>query len=163
MNSNFERRSDFDLRDVDWKQPKLLLIVPIALIVFAAYSSIYTVQAESQGVVTRFGRYLKTVNPGLRFKMPFGIDHVDIVPVRRQMKQEFGFGTEGATNDYQFSNEQELERSMVTGDLNAAIVENLDCGQRCLFLRFPRSRHEYLIKQRAALTPSFQPIFFPSA
>jgi len=45
--------------------------------------------------------------------------------VRRQLKQEFGFATPGATNPYQFTDtrEQELERSMVTGDLNAASVE----------------------------------------
>ena len=55
--------------------------------------------------------------------MPFGIDDVSLVPVRRQLKQEFGFGTPGATNETQVSTEQEQERSMVTGDLNAATVE----------------------------------------
>ena len=88
-------------------------------------TTFYTVEAESQGVVLRFGRYLKTVEPGLRMRLPFGIDRVYRVPVRRQLKQEFGFGTPGATNPYQFTDtrEQELERSMVTGDLNAASVE----------------------------------------
>lgn len=123
MSSNFERRSDFDIRDINWKQPGFLLILPLLLLAFAAYTSVYTVQAESQGVVTRFGKFVKLVEPGLRFKFPLGIDHVQIVPVKRQLKQEFGFGTEGATNQYQSSSEQEAERSMVTGDLNAAIVE----------------------------------------
>ncbi|TWT84697.1 Modulator of FtsH protease HflK [Planctomycetes bacterium CA13] len=93
------------------------------LLVIFAYTSIYTVQAESQGVVLRFGKYVKTVDPGLRFKIPFGIDRVSVVPVKRQLKQEFGFGTEGALDATQFSSEQEEERSMVTGDLNAATVE----------------------------------------
>jgi membrane protease subunit HflK len=86
---------------------------------------IYKVEAEYQGVVLRFGKYLKTVNPGLQFKMPYGIDRVFHVPVERQLKQEFGFGTPGATNLRQSArnSEQELERSMVTGDLNAATVE----------------------------------------
>jgi modulator of FtsH protease HflK len=86
----------------------------------------YSVQAEFQGIVLRFGRYIKTVEPGLRFKLPLGIDHVELVPVRRQLKQEFGFGTPGATSSVQFAksrNEQEGERNMVTGDLNAATVE----------------------------------------
>ncbi|MEC7407316.1 MAG: FtsH protease activity modulator HflK [Planctomycetota bacterium] len=88
------------------------------------YTGIYTVQAESQGVVLRFGKYIKTVEPGLRFKIPFGVDHVSIVPVRRQLKQEFGFATvEGSTNPTQYSSEQSAERSMVTGDLNSATVE----------------------------------------
>ncbi len=47
------------------------------------------------------------------------------VEVKRQLQQEFGFGTPGATNRFQFtdSSEQEQEKSMVTGDLNAALVE----------------------------------------
>lgn len=116
---------DFDLRNVKFNPAHLLWAVPILLLVFLAYTSIYTVQAESQGVVLRFGKYIKTVEPGLRFKLPFGIDQVSIVPVRRQLKQEFGFGTSGATNPNQYSNdsEQDQERSMVTGDLNAATVE----------------------------------------
>lgn len=91
----------------------------------ALVSTFYTIEAESQGVVLRFGRYLKTVEPGLRLKLPFGMDRVYPVPVRRQLKQEFGFATPGATNPDQYTDtrEQEMERSMVTGDLNAASVE----------------------------------------
>jgi len=96
-----------------------------ALILVALFTMFYTVQAESQGVVLRFGKYIKTVDPGLRVKMPFGIDSVEIVPVRRQLKQEFGFGTAGATNPRQYSSSRswENEKNMVTGDLNAATVE----------------------------------------
>ena len=112
----------------DWSElerfgPLAVWLIPAILIALLLYTSIYTVQAESQGVVLRFGKYIKKVEPGLRFKLPFGIDTVSIVPVRRQLKQEFGFGTEGASNPTQFSSEQEEERSMVTGDLNTAEVE----------------------------------------
>lgn len=101
-------------------------IVILALLVWAGFSSVYTVPAESQGVVLRFGEFLETKDPGLQFKLPFGIDTVMVVPVQRQLKQEFGFGTSGASNPNQFSrsrSEQAAERSMVTGDLNAASVE----------------------------------------
>ncbi len=112
----------------DWSElerfgPLVVWLIPAILIALLLYTSIYTVQAESQGVVLRFGKFIKTVEPGLRFKLPFGIDTVSIVPVRRQLKQEFGFGTEGATNPTQYSSEQKEERSMVTGDLNTAEVE----------------------------------------
>ena len=88
-------------------------------------SLIYSVQAEEEGIVMRFGKYVKTVQPGLRFKLPFGIDRVEFVAVRRQLKQEFGFGTEGATNRSQLTSgsEQDQEKQMVTGDLNSALVE----------------------------------------
>ena len=89
------------------------------------HPSMYTVQAESEGVVLRFGKYHKTVDPGLRFKLPFGIDNVYVLPVRRQLKQEYGYGTAGGSNDSQFaeSRTRSREKSMVTGDLNAAEVE----------------------------------------
>lgn len=95
----------------------------VVLLIILAWTSYYTVQAESEGVVLRFGRYLKTVEPGLHFKLPFGIDQVTVLPTRRQLKLEFGFVTAGYTNNYQPSREGSEERSMVTGDLNAALVE----------------------------------------
>ncbi|MFK7738484.1 MAG: FtsH protease activity modulator HflK [Pirellulaceae bacterium] len=124
MSFNDRSGSALDLRDLDWRKlSMLLLIIPVILVLILIYTSIYTVQAEEQGVVLRFGKYIKTVDPGLRFKLPVGIDTVEIVPVKRQLKQEFGFGTQGSTNPDQTSSEQAEERSMVTGDLNAATVE----------------------------------------
>ncbi|WP_434783432.1 FtsH protease activity modulator HflK [Haloferula sargassicola] len=105
---------------------KAVLAAPVALLlVIGAWTSFYQVEAEEVGVVLRFGKYVGTTEPGLRFKMPFGIDRVQKVAVRRQMKQEFGFSTPGATYRFQASapQEQQLEMQMVTGDLNAALVE----------------------------------------
>ena len=96
------------------------------LVLWGAFTSIYTVETESQGVVLRFGDFTETTKPGLHFKLPFGIDQVYVLPVERQLKQEFGFATEGATNISQYSEypeERQFERSMVTGDLNTAVVE----------------------------------------
>jgi membrane protease subunit HflK len=88
------------------------------------WTGFYTVPAESEGVVQRFGGFLKTVPAGLQFKIPYGVDKVTIVPVKRQLKMEFGFESHAAvTNPFQESKEAALERAMVTGDLNAALVE----------------------------------------
>jgi membrane protease subunit HflK len=75
--------------------------------------------------VPRFGKNKKEVTPGLQFKVPLGIDTATIVPVKRQLKQEFGFKTPGARNQYQGSRSRNgnQETQMVTGDLNAALVE----------------------------------------
>ena len=107
-------------------RPSALVGVGIALVLaMGAVTAFYTVPAESEGVVLRFGRFIDTVPSGLHFKVPFGIDQVEIVPVKRQLKQEFGFGTRGATNPWQATSQNEWgdEKSMVTGDLNAAVVE----------------------------------------
>ena len=98
-------------------------IFAIVLLIILAWTSYYTVQAESEGVVLRFGRFLKTVEPGLHFKLPLGVDQVSVLPTRRQLKLEFGFVTSGYTNPDQPTRGGAEERSMVTGDLNAALVE----------------------------------------
>lgn len=128
MSFDRDNRQDRNLSDFDWEKlketlPFIVWGIPLLLVAVLAYTGIYTVEAESQAVVLRFGKYIKTVDPGLRFKLPFGVDQVSIVPVKRQLKQEFGFGTKGGTNATQYSSEQEAERSIVTGDLNAATVE----------------------------------------
>ena len=91
--------------------------------VTGAWSSFYTVPSDSVAVIQRFGKYLKEVPPGLHLKLPYSIDIATIVPVKRQLKQEFGFMTPGATNPYQYPTDPDKESQMVTGDLNAALVE----------------------------------------
>ena len=104
--------------------PKLILLVPLlGFLLIGVFSTYFTVNPEAVAVVQRFGKFHTIAEPGLHFKLPFGIDTTTIVPVRRQLKLEFGFGTASTTNIYQSSNEPEKERDMVTGDLNAAQVE----------------------------------------
>jgi membrane protease subunit HflK len=91
--------------------------------VWGVWSCFYSVPADSVGVLVRLGRVSSQVSPGLGLKIPWGIDSMVVVPVQRQLKLEFGFGTEGGTNRDQASREPDLEKSMVTGDLNMAAVE----------------------------------------
>lgn len=103
----------------------LMLFAVAALVGVSAWTAAYTVPSDSVAVVQRFGKYLDEVPPGLHFKLPLGIDVATIVPVKRQLKQEFGFATPGANDPYQSSSRRDgrRETEMVTGDLNAALVE----------------------------------------
>jgi len=103
----------------------VIALAVLALVVLGAWTAYYTVPSDSVAVVQRFGKYLKDVPPGLHFKLPLGIDAATIVPVKRQLKQEFGFTTPGASDPYQSprSRDGRRETEMVTGDLNAALVE----------------------------------------
>jgi membrane protease subunit HflK len=104
--------------------PRWLLLAPLAVFLFiGAFSCFFTVSPEAVAVVQRFGKYTYTAEPGLHFKLPYGIDIATIVPVRRQLKLEFGFGTPNSTNPDQIGEEPDKERDMVTGDLNAVNVE----------------------------------------
>ncbi|WP_205927434.1 FtsH protease activity modulator HflK [Rhizobium sp. P32RR-XVIII] len=102
-----------------------MILAGVALVALLAWTALYTVPSDSVAVVQRFGRYLKDVPSGLHLKLPMGIDAATIVPVKRQLKQEFGFTTPGAADPYQSPQLQEATREtqMVTGDLNAALVE----------------------------------------
>lgn len=106
--------------------PRFILVGLGALFVLiGVFSGVYQVPANSVAVVQRFGGYLKTAPPGLHFKLPWGVDSAIIVEVQRQQKLEFGTATHGATNFYQYTDyeEQQQEKNMVTGDLNAVLVE----------------------------------------
>ena len=102
---------------------KMMVIVLLALLGLGLWSAFYTVPSDSVAVIQRFGKYVKEVPPGLHFKFPLGIDMATIVPVKRQLKQEFGFSTPGARDLYQSPKDGKRETEMVTGDLNAALVE----------------------------------------
>jgi len=93
------------------------------LVALAAWTAFYTVPSDSVAVIQRFGKYVKDVPSGLHFKLPFGVDVASIVPVKRQLKQEFGFATPGARDPFQSSRDGRRETVMVTGDLNSALVE----------------------------------------
>ena len=116
---------------IDWpkdlpKLPKLgaraPLLFVIALGLMLLFTSFYTVEPEEVGVVMRFGRYITKTDPGLHLKIPLGIDRVIRVPVQRQLKEEFGFRTVTAGVRSQFRGAPD-EALMLTGDLNAAVVE----------------------------------------
>ena len=99
------------------------IILGILGIVFLS-TLLYQVGTEEVGVITRFGKFLATTQPGLHMKIPYGVDRVDKVPVERVQKEEFGFRTLSAGVRTEFVKGRNPEESlMLTGDLNSAIVE----------------------------------------
>lgn len=111
------------LNRVDWQRAgPLIPLVALAFIVLAgAFTSFYTVQPEEQAVVKRFGKVVSTRDPGLHFKLPFGIDRNYNIPVQRVLKQEFGFTTADAQSTQYLKVPD--ESLMLTGDLKVIDVE----------------------------------------
>jgi membrane protease subunit HflK len=101
---------------------KLSVVGLIILIVL--FSSFYQIGPEEMGVILRFGKFVRTTDPGLHLKLP-GIEQLTKVPVQRQLKMEFGFRTEvpGIRTEYRVTPETQREARMLTGDLNVADVE----------------------------------------
>jgi len=111
-----------DLEQYVKKHYKSIIFIVVIIIVGA--SSFFQIGAEEVGVITRFGKHQRTVNSGLKAKIPF-LENVYKVPVERQKKQEFGFRTRDANvrTDYVRSSATKDESLMLTGDLNLADVE----------------------------------------
>jgi membrane protease subunit HflK len=101
---------------------KLSVVGLVILIVL--FSSFYQIRPEEMGVILRFGKFVRTTDPGLHLKLP-GIEQLMKVPVQRQLKMEFGFRTEapGIRTEYRVTPETQKESRMLTGDLNVADVE----------------------------------------
>jgi len=101
-----------------------IIILVLALVIYVGSSTVYSVKVDEVGVVQRFGKYVRTAQPGLSFKLPGGIEKVTKVAVRRIDKEEFGFRTveAGVRTQYAVSKAYEGEYLMLTGDLNVAVV-----------------------------------------
>jgi len=103
-----------------------VLVVTLLLLAWGALSSFYTVQPEQRAVIKRFGSVIGITDPGLHFKIPFGIDQVQLVATERVLKQEFGFRTEGTDSGGRTTYSAQAfedESLMLTGDLNMIDVE----------------------------------------
>ncbi len=115
--------SKFKVPQIPWRVGAIIAAVIVGLALVSG--TLYQIQPEEVGVVLRFGKYVRTTEPGLHAKMPL-VERVERVPVQRQLKHEFGFRTieanirtEFAGQDRQFTD----EAVMLTGDLNVAVVE----------------------------------------
>jgi len=106
------------------KIPGGWIILLLVVLVYLGSSAFYTVAVDEVGVVQRFGRYVRTVEPGLHFKLPRGIEQVTKVKVRFVYKEEFGFRTlqAGVRTQYAAGKAYDSESLMLTGDLNVAVV-----------------------------------------
>ena len=93
----------------------------IVVTLFALLFGFTSIPTNSVGVKTRFGAYASTVEPGLAYAIPY-VDDIVLVPTQRLLKLEFGFATRGATSDFQGDADPDDTETMITGDLNTALV-----------------------------------------
>ncbi|NNE10065.1 MAG: FtsH protease activity modulator HflK, partial [Gemmatimonadetes bacterium] len=75
------RPINIDVNSIKFDGRKVVGFALIAIIAIAVISSVYTVEPEEVGVVLTLGRYTRTTEPGLHFRLPLGIDKVYKVPV----------------------------------------------------------------------------------
>jgi membrane protease subunit HflK len=107
------------------RKPLWIIVIVIFLAIILAYTAFYTISPGHQGVILRFGRYSGMAQPGLHFKIPFGVDTVFKVHTEQVDTETFGFKTTspGIRTQYEKSAATERESLMLTGDLNVIDVE----------------------------------------
>ncbi|VAW40210.1 HflK protein [hydrothermal vent metagenome] len=97
---------------------KILLVVGALILFNLVSSSFYTINPGEKGVILRLGKYYKTTDSGLNFKIPL-IDDLYKVDVKRIRKQEFGFRTRLPGQKTIFEKRgYQTESLMLTGDKN---------------------------------------------
>ena len=106
----------------NFKVPGTWLIGLLLLMIYAGSSMFFTVAIDEVGVVQRFGKYIRTENPGLNFKLPAGIEKVTKVKVKYVYKEEFGFRTVRKQQSRFLGDSEHNVSLMLTGDLNVAVV-----------------------------------------
>jgi membrane protease subunit HflK len=107
-----------------FKLPGGPLIILIIILLILGYSTVYTVKQDQVGIVQLFGRYVRTTQPGLNFKLPVGIEKVTKVNVKGVRTEEFGFISTrpGSRPRFMTGSETSNVTLMLTGDLNVALV-----------------------------------------
>ncbi len=103
--------------------PVIGLVVLLVVLLWLA-TGIYQVNQDQVGVVQRFGKYSRTVGPGLQWKLPSGLEKVSKVATQRIYQEEFGLRTlrAGVRTEYAPESQYERESLMLTGDLNCVLV-----------------------------------------
>ena len=69
---------------------KLAILFPAVLLIFALFSSFYTIDPGEVGVIQRFGKLSSYSDPGLHLKIPV-VDKLTVVYVEKVRRIEIGF------------------------------------------------------------------------
>ena len=96
-----------------------LFAIAAVFAVLLVFTSFYTVDDKPQAVVTTFGKVSDITQPGLHFKIPFGIQQVLKVDVNVYQKIERGYITDEEGHAVTKTNES----AMITGDYNIVNVD----------------------------------------
>ncbi len=99
---------------------KIAVIAAVAIfLLVGVLTCFYTVDDKQQAVVTTFGAVTDITDPGLHFKLPFGIQEVYKVDVNVYQKIELGY----VTNPDGSAVTKTSESTMITGDYNIVNVD----------------------------------------
>ena len=95
----------------------------ILLVVVWAFSGLYRVLPDEQGVVLRFGKFISTTQPGLNYHIPYPIETVLTPKVTKVNRIDVGFRSASDSGRTSGIGDVPEESLMLTGDEN---IVNID-------------------------------------
>ena len=95
----------------------------ILLVVVWAFSGLYRVLPDEQGVVLRFGKFVTTTQPGLNYHIPYPIETVLTPKVTKVNRIDIGFRSASDSGRSSGVGDVPEESLMLTGDEN---IVNID-------------------------------------
>ncbi len=100
-------------------RPLWLLLGLMVIVAIWGLSGFYRVQPDEQGVVLRFGKWVRTTQPGLNYHIPYPIETVFTPKVTRENNIDIGFTTSGGGAQ----RDVPAESLMLTGDENIVDID----------------------------------------
>ena len=95
----------------------------ILLVVVWAFSGLYRVLPDEQGVVLRFGKFVSTTQPGLNYHIPYPVESVLTPKVTKVNRLDIGFRSASDSGRTSGIGDVPEESLMLTGDENIANID----------------------------------------
>jgi len=95
----------------------------ILLAVVWAFSGLYRVLPDEQGVVLRFGKFVSTTQPGLNYHIPYPVETVLTPKVTKVNRLDIGFRSVSDSGRTSGIGDVPEESLMLTGDENIANID----------------------------------------
>ena len=95
----------------------------LILVVLWALSGLYRVLPDEQGVVLRFGKFIKTTQPGLNYHIPFPVERALTPKVTKVNRIDVGFRSASDSGRSSGVGDVPEESLMLTGDENIVDID----------------------------------------
>ncbi len=102
---------------------KPIILGLVILVAIWAFSGLYRVLPDEQGVVLRFGKFVSTTQPGLNYHIPYPVETVLTPKVTKVNRIDVGFRSASDTGRTSGIADVSEESLMLTGDEN---IVNID-------------------------------------
>lgn len=104
------------------KPYKAFALISVILLGLWFASGIYTVNTKEEGVVLRFGEYVRTAKPGINYRLPTPIERVTKLNVTERRSTKIGYKEDRDYNNRPSRNNDTRDILMLTGDENIVDV-----------------------------------------